>query len=441
MKKSITLCCIAAMLFAVLVITNSLFAQSATTTASGSFSLQGMLTGSTGTPISDGTHSLTANVYAAGSGQLVYTETDNITTAGGLFTTMIGGNGSAGSHLIVKADSGYELGVAIDGQAELAPKISLASSINSLTANLAANADAVDGFSVAASTGSKANSLLVLNGSGKIDTSVLSGSLVTSVNGASGAVTIQGGGNLGVATNGNTISLSFTGGGGGLNLPFSQTVNLASGTAFSITNTLGGSAASFVNTGLGAALNASSMTGSAINATSTGSVTGAATIDVSNTGGTAINAVSTASGNAVLTLKNLSSDASAQLLVAANAAGSPVLNVMANGQTTIASSVGNALSVSTSAVGQAALALNGGLKITGGAVGTGQINIGQTQTTINNALVKGNSIIMLTVTGAGGVSVPLQVLSQADGSFVVSVLTGVAAVTGNATFSYLIINQ
>jgi hypothetical protein len=497
MKKLTLFNCLFAVLFTVF--STGIFAQT-NTSASGEFSLQGMLTTTTGTPIADGSHSVTVNVYANGSNTASFSQTLNVTTMGGLFTAMIGANGNGGATLHIMPETSYQLGVSVDGSAELAPKLQLGSAINSLTANLAANADSVAGFTVSTSGNAnlRANTLFTLNSAGKIDSSLLQGSLVTSINGMTGAVNLQGAGNLGITTNGNTVTLNVTGGSGGsLTLPFTQTTNLATGnTAFSITNSLGGSAATFINSGTGNALSLTAGSGSAINATSTGGVGGASTINVSNTSGGAINAVAnagtgaaitvqnlassntanllnalnsvgtsvfdvsasgqttinatagpaltattTASTDAVVKLQNLSSSAGANLLTALNSTGGTALNVAATGQTTINSTVGDALNVATSAAGQAALAINGGLKITGGAVGTGTINLGQLTTTINNPLVKANSIILLTVNAAGAAAVPLQIASQANGSFVVSAITTLVGVTGNVSFNYLIINQ
>jgi hypothetical protein len=537
----------------ILLLTNGAFAQS-NASASGQFSLQGMLTTNTGTPIADGSHSLTVNVYANGSSSAMFSETDNITTSGGVFTAMIGANGSGGTKLTTMPDVSYQLGISVDGGAELSPKLQLGSSLSSLTANLAANADAVGGFTVSTSgnANARANTLFTLNGTGKIDSSLLAGSLVTSVNGMSGAINLQGAGNLGVSTNGNTVTLTVGGSGGGsLTLPFTQTVSLSNGTAFSITNSLAGSAASFVNTGVGNALNLTAGAGSAISATSSGGLGGAATLNIANTGGAAINAVANtstgsaltlqntsssaaanvmtalnasgssiltlngsgqemitatagpaitattnasgdaalklqntsssaganlinalnSSGSAVLTLtgngqatitaasgpaitattsaagdaalkvQNMSSNAGANLITALNSTGSAAFSVAGNGQTSINSTVGNALNVSTTAAGAAAIAINGGLKVTGGAVGTGTIASGYLTTTINNALVQANSIILITVSGAGSAAVPLQVASQANGQFTVSAITSLLGLTGAVNFNYLIINQ
>ncbi len=435
--KNATSCCVAALIC--LFFFSAGFAQTASSSVSGEFSLQGRLTTTTGATVADGAHTLVANIYSKATGALAYTETQTITTVDGYFSTMVGSKGT--DSLRVNASTDYELGITIDGQSELAPRLSLAGSLKSLTAEVAANANAVGGFGVSTADSAKPNTLLVLNGSGKIHGSLLDSGLVTSVNGLSGAVNFQGGGDLSVNTQGNTISLSFSGsGGGGLSLPFTKSVDLSSGSAFSITNTLGGSAASFINTGLGAAVNATASTGAAIMATS--SAASQATLDLHNSAGAAINAVANASGTAALTIKNEASDATAKLMSAVNASNTTVLDVATNGKTTIQSTVGDALEVSTSAAGEAALKVTGGLKLIG-AVGSGQINLGQTTTTITNALVKANSIIMITTTGAGSLTLPLQIASQSNGSFVVSVLSGIlsGAVTGNVTFNYLIINQ
>src|SRR5688572_1818793 len=136
---------------------NTLTYAQTTTTASGEFSLQGRLTSNTGTPIADGAHSLAVRVYAKGSGSALFTETQTITTSGGLFNAMIGGTGDGGATFNVQANTDYELGISVDGESELSPRIGLGSSINSLTADLAANANAVGGFGVSTSDNPTAN--------------------------------------------------------------------------------------------------------------------------------------------------------------------------------------------------------------------------------------------------------------------------------------------
>lgn len=432
-----------ALFFTLVCLFNSFLYAQTTATASGEFSLQGRLTTNTGTPIADGTHSLVVRVYAKGSSSALFTETQNITTAAGLFDVMIGGTGDGGSTFTVNANTDYEIGITVDGESELSPRIQLGSTINSLTADLAANANTVGGFGVSTVDSAQANTLLVLNSQGRIRTSLLDSTVVTSVNGATGNINIVGGGDLSVTTTSSGITLGFTGSGGGaLNFPFARSLDIATGSAFSISNSLAGSAASFSNIGIGSALEVTSTTGSAISATSNGSLVGAATLDVQNLGGTAIDATGNASSNAVVMIRNNSSNASARLISAVNAGANTVFDVSANGRTVINSTVANALEVSTSdsASGSAALNVIGGLRMQG-PIGTGTIALGQTQVTINNVYARANSVILITVNGGGIAAVPLRLASQANGSFVVSVFSGLGAVTGAVTFNYVIINQ
>lgn len=424
-------------------LTTNLSAQTAE--ASGEFSLQGRLTATNGSAVADGQHSLTLKVYARGTGQLVYTETDMVTTINGIFSTMVGDNGTGGAELMVDADVDYELGVTVNTEAEMTPRIRIGDALKAITADVAANAEAIGGFTID-TTGTRANALVTTDANGQLRASLLGSNMVTSINGLSGNVNLQFTGNgASLDTTGGVLRLNVTGsGGGGLSFPFSSSLlNLATGDAFSITNTLGGNAGAFVNTGLGNALRVQATTGSAINATSSGSVTGAATINVQNTGGTAINAVANASTEAALRVQNTSSAATAELITAIGAASNTVFEVDANGQTTINSTVGNALEVTTSAAGEAALKLNGGLTLNG-PVGTGTIDLTAGSVVINNAYAKANSMIMLTITNATGVTsaVPIRISSQSNGSFTVSAIpNAVGTLAGSYSFNYLIINQ
>jgi hypothetical protein len=293
---------------------------SGSATASGSFSLQGQLTNTSGTAIADGQHSIVVNVYQQGSSTPIYTETDATTTANGVFNLMVG-TGNASQKLTLSSGGNYSLGIAVDGQAQLQPLLSLASSPSSITANvadtsaLALNAKAVGGFIASANGG--ANTVPVLNAQGQLSAGILDSSAVTSINGSRGNLTIQGGGNLNVTSNGNAIQLSFNGGNGNVNFPFSQSLDLTSGSGFSITNTMQGSAGSFINTGTGVALVASATGGAALNATSSGSA--------------AIMATTNASGSAALQLKNTASSGSAQLMTAISWSGSTVADLTTNG--------------------------------------------------------------------------------------------------------------
>lgn len=483
------------------------------TNATGEFSLQGKLSSTTGTPITNGTHSLAINVYSKTSGQVIYSETDNVATLDGIFNTMIGDNGANGS-LKLDANTNYEIGVSVDGQAEMSPRIMLGdvprsilantalnantalsanvagradSAMVATTATTALNANAVGGFTVAANGAATPNSIVTLNSQGRIASGLLDSTIVTSINGLRGNVTFQSGNGVNVTSNGNIISFGLTGNGGGsgsFSLPFTQSLNLGTGDAFSITNTLAGNAASFSNTGLGNALNVAANTGSALRATSAGLANGAATIDASSTLGSAISATTSANGNAALTLRNLSTAANASLLTAVNGAGSNVLNLTTtglslsgnaasssdavlslrntgnangvllaaantagngvfslatNGATTINSSASTALDVTASGTGATAAKFTGGLSLVG-PVGTGTVTGGNLTTTINNSLVKTNSIIMLTVNSTSGLAVPIKLTNVSNGSFTVGLISA-AALTGNLDFNYLIINQ
>ena len=445
---------IATLFLSVSLATSLGFAQNAVS-GSGAFSLQGRLTSTTGSAIADGQHMLKVQLYTKGSGQAMYSEMDTVSTSGGIFSTMVGANSS----LNLNSRSAYEIGVSVDGQAELLPRIQIGQALQAITAatadsaRFAADARTVGGFTVDSGSIGLPHSLLALNGQGRVNAGLLDSSSVTSINGVRGAVSILGGGNLHVATThdslGTALSLSFTGQGGGLNLPFTQSVDLASGAALNITNTLAGSAASFSNTGLGAALQASSMTGSAINATSTGAVQGAATINAQSSVGTAVNAVSnsgaainaSASGatSAVLQVQNTSQAASASLISAVNGTGSHVFTLGANGATQIQSSATTALDASTTATGGVAAKLTGGLQLIG-PTGTGSISAGQATATINNAYVKANSLVFVTLSSAAGISIPLTVTSVSNGSFSIAPVGG-AVLANTLTFNYLVVNQ
>lgn len=413
-------------------------AQSAASNAT--FSVQGMLSNTDGTAVVDGTHTLVAAVYLSGTSTVVYSETQTVTTVGGIFSTTVGNHGAPGTTLTIEPSQQYDLGVTVDGGAELSPHLSLVGAVKAAVADISADAKAIGGFGVSTADSAKANTVIALGANGKLHGSIIDTGIVRAINGASGDIQFQGGGDLDVSTQGNLVSFTFNGSSGTLAFPFSKSLDLAVGAGFSVNNSLAGTAGSFSNTGIGTALDVSATTGSAIVAHSNGTILGGATLDVMNAGGVAINANANASNGAVLTLKNTSSDAHAQLIAAADATGTAVFGVAATGKTTIASTIGDALDVSTSAAGEAALKVTGGLVVNGPA-GSGQITNGLTSVLVTNAYAKPNSIIILTSNATGGIAVPLQVMAQANGSFMVGVMTNAAAVVGNAGFSYLIINQ
>jgi len=428
---------------ALIALTTSAFAQT-TTDASGEFSLQGRLTTSAGTAVADGQHTLTLKVYAQGS-SAVYTETDQVTTVNGIFSTMVGDNGNGGAKLMVDANTNYELGVTVSGEAEMSPRMRIGDALKAVAADVAANANAVGGFHVD-TTGVGANALITTDASGHLRSALLGSSMVTSINGLQGNVNLQLTGNgVSLDTTGGVLHLNVAGsGGGGLTFPFSSSLlNVATGDAFTVTNTLGGTSGAFINSGLGTALRAQATTGSAISATSSGTLSGAATINAQNSGGAAINAVTNASAAAALRVENTSSASTANLISGIGAGGNAVFSVSGNGQTMINSTVANALQVTTSSAGDAALRVNGGLSLSG-PVGTGTIDLSAGQVVINNAYAKANSMIMLTITNASGITtaVPIRVSSQGSGSFTVSAIANaIGTLAGSYSFNYLIINQ
>ncbi|HEY3875761.1 MAG TPA: hypothetical protein VGM92_09810, partial [Candidatus Kapabacteria bacterium] len=121
-------------------VSGRVFAQAnGSVSSSGSFSLQGLLTNTTGTPIADGSHSIAVNIYAEGSSTPIYTETDATTTVSGLFNVMVGANGT--SKLTLSPGTNYSVGISVDGGAQLQPQLPLGSAPNAITANVAATAD------------------------------------------------------------------------------------------------------------------------------------------------------------------------------------------------------------------------------------------------------------------------------------------------------------
>lgn len=389
--------------------TSSVNAQ--TTSARGEFSLQGRLTtGLSNQAVADGQYNVTIKVYEEGTGNVVLTETDVVMVRDGIFSTMVGDNAT----LSLETDTEYEIGVSIDGGAELSPRIEIGDAPSAITADVAADAEAVAGLTVSTTGG--ANTIVATNAQGRLSTSLLTNSI--SITGT-GAV---------VDTIGGRLNLDFAAG-TGLTLPFIDTVTVGMGeTVFGLTAMGQGSTATLLNAGSGGALR--------LMANSTGS----AALDIGNTSGAAINAVGSFNSGAVLNLQNTSTNANATLITALDAGGDAVFEVMADGQTVINSTVGPALEVNTTAAGEAALKVTGGLLLDG-PVGTGTITAGQTSVNINNALVDENSIILLTVNSATSLTNGIRLASQGNGTFTVSLLDStLGSLTGGLDFNYLIIN-
>ncbi len=413
-----------------------------TASSSGSFSLQGQLTNTSGGAIADGQHSIVVSIYQNGSSTPVYTETDVTTTTNGVFDLMVG-SGNPSQKLTLSSGGNYSLGIAVDGEAQLQPLLSLGSSPSSITANVAdtssvaMNANAVGGFMASANGG--ANTIPVLNAQGQLSAGILDSSTVVSINGSHGNVTISGGGNLNVTSSGNAIQLSFNGGNGSFNLPFSQTLDLTSGSGFSITNTLGGSAGSFVNTGTGSALDVSSISGAAIDAVSSDSA--------------AIMAVTGAAGSAALQLKNTATSGTAQLMTAISGSGSTVADLTSNGlslsgmasgagsgsavlslQNSSSNTTGNLISAINSSDSTVfSLATNGAAMLKSSAAGTSALSVSSTAGSAISATGSNTNGAILKVQNMATDSVGgLISASNAGGSAVFSVGTNGATMV-NAT--------
>jgi hypothetical protein len=148
-------------------------------------SYQGLLADGTGSPIADGPHTITMKLYDPSSA-VVYTETQNVATIKGLFNVMIGSVTPIPTSLTFT--SPYSLGISVDGGAELVPRTQLGATPYALNA---ATADVARGLAPGA-TG-----------------------VVTSLNGASGDVVLQGSGGTTINRSGNTITISSVTGGGG----------------------------------------------------------------------------------------------------------------------------------------------------------------------------------------------------------------------------------
>ncbi len=150
-------------------------------------SYQGVLADATGTVVPDGSHTLTLKLYTTSSGgSAIYTETQGIGTIKGNFNVLIGSiTPIPGS---VAFDQPYFLGITVDGGSEMAPRTALNSAPYALNSAHAQTADALS----ASATG-----------------------VVTSINGQSGGIVLQGGGGTTITNVGNTFTISSSGGGGG----------------------------------------------------------------------------------------------------------------------------------------------------------------------------------------------------------------------------------
>ncbi len=149
------------------------------------FSYQGVLTDAAGTPVADGSYTLTFKLYDSRSNPThLWTESQVVSVRDGVFNVMIG----AVTALTLPFDKGYFLGVSVDGGSELLPRTELAAAPYAL---MSSRAELASGLEPGA-TG-----------------------VVTSVNTISGDVTLEGGGATTVTRAGSKITISSSGGSGG----------------------------------------------------------------------------------------------------------------------------------------------------------------------------------------------------------------------------------
>lgn len=164
-------------------------------------SVQGMLVDPAGKPVADGNKSFALSLYETANGGVpVFSEVDAVAVSGGICNIIIGSSSPLPATL--KFDRQYYLGISIDGGAELTPRTPLTASPYALHAAIADMA-------------------LTLDPSAP--------NVVTSVNGLSGALTLQGSGATTVSNAGNVITID------GFALPYTGTIASA-GTAVSVTN-------------------------------------------------------------------------------------------------------------------------------------------------------------------------------------------------------------
>jgi trimeric autotransporter adhesin len=194
---------------------------------------QGLAT-TNSTPLS-GAHNVTLAIYADSiGGTALYTESQfNVPFSNGLFNIEIGTNPAnplpifdAGSYnASVRPAPNYFLGISVDGAAELTPRSKLGTSPTAWSSRFADSSRAA---------GTAATALKLAPNAGGV---------VTSINTLGGAVTLSGGGSTTVSSNGQTITISSSGGAGGTGI---QGIQNTDGT-ITITNATGPTATISVN--------------------------------------------------------------------------------------------------------------------------------------------------------------------------------------------------
>ena len=149
---------------------------------------QGVLTDANNTSLPDANYNMSFRLYEAETGgQAVWTESHSVELIDGVFSVVLGEN----SALNLPFDRPYWLGVSVNGESELTPRMAVTSSAYSLTAN-----EVRDGAIT--------------------DAKIAGGQVVKSLNGIKDDVQITAGDNISILKNNNSliISADTTGGGG-----------------------------------------------------------------------------------------------------------------------------------------------------------------------------------------------------------------------------------
>ena len=180
-------------------------------------SYQGVLTDASGTPVADGSYSLTISIYDTETGvAALWSETHSpVTVKSGIFSVILGA-GTPPVPLALPFDQQYWLGVRIGTGPELIPRIRFTSSAYSLNARTVADGavttvkladDAVTGSKLADDVVSTAHIL----GGTIIGDDIANGVLVRSINLLRDDVTLAAGANVTITPGGNTLTISATG--------------------------------------------------------------------------------------------------------------------------------------------------------------------------------------------------------------------------------------
>jgi len=171
-------------------------------------SYQGYLTASSGTPVPDGSRSITVLIYdREGSATPLFSETHTTAVIKGLFNIIIGSGSQGGIPQSVEFDRQYWIAVSVEGGPELTPRTPLTAAPYAMRAQVAERvvAGSIGPDAIDASAGTT-GSILTLGASGA-EWRPIDLMAVTSLNGATGAVDIAAGAGLQVNRSGSQITL------------------------------------------------------------------------------------------------------------------------------------------------------------------------------------------------------------------------------------------